>query len=1310
MPGAFESPAAAAAPAADQDGPGFQVNSESVYLDFDFARRAVRGKAELQVQPLHAQIGTIRLNCRQAAIKRVTVDGKLAAYEYNNPHSHIYLSEKSTVHHHAVLRRKVEEELYGETDDDLVIAIPRKVAIREMDPFSALAQEAILPKSAAGRDGAVGSLMESLALKSAEDGGTLYHALKVVIDYEIDNFRDGLHFAGLDEADSRFPHIYTRNSPFPGTASCLFPCVDDGYSRCVWDITIRCPRTLGDAFRRNPAAHTNGVNGTHQNGLPNGVKHDQDIAMTDAEDEDYGLSEEEKALEVSVICSGDLTDDIVDPADPSRKTVTFSCANAVAPQHIAIAVGPFEHVDLSDLRESDDDEMMGQAAIRVHGFCLPGRSDEVRNTCMALAKATDHFSKTYISYPFTSYKIVFVDDLPQDVAHAASLSLCNNSILFPEDVIEPLLPVTRKLVHAVASQWIGVNVIAKSPQDWWIIYATSHFMADDFMEQLCGRNEHRYRMKMLANKIVEVDVNRPSLHDLGQYLSVDPSEVEFMELKAPLVMFILNQKIKRMAKMGVSKIIYKVLLQAKTGKLQNGAIDTAEFINIVDRYLESKPIPDFWRQWIYGSGCPHFYVTQRFNKKKSQIEFQIKQTQSETSLNEEEKTEIDPASFLKQVREGESGLVTKKPRRVFTGAMTITVHEADGTPYDHIVPIHDTLTKFEAPYNTKYLRLKRNRRQKEREAAKAGVDITGDGDVQDDVLLYCLGDVLDTEQDVQDWKFADWSKEEEERMEQENFEWVRIDADFEWICRITFAQPHYMYVSQLQQDPDVVAQVDAIQYLAAQRPHPLISTVLTRTLMDRRYFHGIRTMATEAIAKSAEDRLDYIGLFHLEKVFQENFCLPDSPMVRSNDFSDRNQYLVQCAIPRAIATVRDPSGRGLMKAKRWVLDKLKFNDNGNNEFSDCYYVATLLSCLTETLISTKNDGPIGFEFDDEDEADEEEFKKEALDEIDRHRRLDEWIPSYHNIITVTALDCHRRLIENGVVPRKMSDFLQYTQPGAADAVRLKAFDCLIELNMFKFAPIMRLVVFNLAYDPSPYFRQQLYHLVGKAFGRVAIGRKEEAAVAQNHGGLIIEDTGTDERSAMIERTQTLVGARKALKAELENNEVLKESMRNALISPTVGLNEWGQLLQICSLLYEQKNTLMATVKYPHHWNVERQGKGLLRFYRSKNYRTEPLETIRERRIAATQAQKRRRTSISDQPLSKRPHRPLQQHHRPSPSPSLLSQPQPPRPGLSRPPSASMVPGRPESSLVAPNQGTPAGGGERPKLKIKFKNMKRDSEG
>lgn len=122
-----------------------------------------------------------------------------------------------------------------------------------------------------------------------------------------------------------------------------------------------------------------------------------------------------------------------------------------------------------------------------------------------------------------------------------------------------------------------------------------------------------------------------------------------------------------------------------------------------------------------------------------------------------------------------------------------------------------------------------------------------------------------------------------------------------------------------------------MQYMAIQKAHPLISTIFVRTLMDKRYFHGIRTAAANALVKHAKEELDWLGLYHLERAFQELFCLPGTHVTRDNDFSDQASYILQKVIPEAISRVRDNNGKTPLRVKRFIFDKLRFSDNSNNE-------------------------------------------------------------------------------------------------------------------------------------------------------------------------------------------------------------------------------------------------------------------------------------------------------------------------------------------------------------------------------------------
>jgi transcription initiation factor TFIID subunit 2 len=129
----------------------------------------------------------------------------------------------------------------------------------------------------------------------------------------------------------------------------------------------------------------------------------------------------------------------------------------------------------------------------------------------------------------------------------------------------------------------------------------------------------------------------------------------------------------------------------------------------------------------------------------------------------------------------------------------------------------------------------------------------------------------------------------------------------------------------------LLTSVKALEWLQTQKASALLSTVLIRTLMDERYFYGIRVMAANALVKCAVPELDFIGKSHLLKAFQQLFCFEGSPMTRSNDFSDQRSYIIQCAIPKALSRIRDSRGKAPEDVKRFFLDKLKFNDNSSNE-------------------------------------------------------------------------------------------------------------------------------------------------------------------------------------------------------------------------------------------------------------------------------------------------------------------------------------------------------------------------------------------
>ncbi len=278
------------------------------------------------------------------------------------------------------------------------------------------------------------------------------------------------------------------------------------------------------------------------------------------------------------------------------------------------------------------------------------------------------------------------------------------------------------------------------------------------------------------------------------------------------------------------------------------------------------------------------------------------------------------------------------------------------------------------------------------------------------------------------------------------------------------------------------------------------------------------------------------------------------------------------------------------------------------QFSDSHYVAMLMSCLADTL-TAPNEQRYRNDFEDDD--DEEIFVKDAINEIERYRRIDEWIASYHNVFSVTALDCLLRLCKSKTIQAKLADFLQYTRTGNSDMLRLKAFTCLTDLGTLKIDAVLNYFLHNISMDPSPYIRNEIYRRLGKGLALIAMGEHQPQSQGQIVGDLIIEQEGlaTEVRQADIARRQTIPGALAALKVELGGREALKQALWAAVTSPYISIHEISDLLELCSFLYEPETSLVITFKYPRYYRVQHVGHGVLKFSLTDRYRTKPLPPL-----------------------------------------------------------------------------------------------------
>jgi transcription initiation factor TFIID subunit 2 len=628
------------------------------------------------------------------------------------------------------------------------------------------------------------------------------------------------------------PYLYVNNGAW-GPRS-WFPCVDKDNVKCTWELEITVPVDVDEAL---------------------GFKTQLNRGMV-------------------AIASGDLVDHLVHPINEKKKIFVYSISTPVAASSIILAVGPFESTGIRgwgrsnasqvDSSVPDLEEMDRPTEGRFSGggrtFYLYGQRARVEQSTKFLHQALDFLEQYMGSYPFSSYKQVFVDDTYSIVSTGATMAILNTSLIIEKDNIDFIYDSRRNIVRALTSQWIDHYLGFASWADIWLSIGLNNFLTSLFLQKHLGNNEYRYRLKSDIKKVCGLDIGQFPLYPIseeGKDIQLEPKYLhiyffdrenyfasqrhQLLHLKAPIVLYMFE---KWLLKGLVQKTLNKFMVSAMSEELPNG-ISTAQFLKVARKVCAKAEVKSFSDLWIYGAGCPRFNIKFFFNKKKMVAEFK----------------------FVQECTNTNSG--TR-----FYGPLTIRLIEPGGI-YDQQILIQDIQKKYILAYNTKYKRLKKSINIRSGEI---------DGVIQDVVELI---DVSDDEPDS-------------ETTLRVIYEWIRIDPEMDWLCDLTFDQPEIMAVTQLKNDRDVIAQYEGVRTLG-KFPSALTTATLVSIIKDTNIFYRVRMDAVYALAQHGNHSAEMHGLNIIKKLYRDQFCRPmrdvrGSFFPKQNNFQIIQNYYVQKVI------------------------------------------------------------------------------------------------------------------------------------------------------------------------------------------------------------------------------------------------------------------------------------------------------------------------------------------------------------------------------------------------------------------------------
>ena len=818
---------------------------------------------------------------------------------------------------------------------------------------------------------------------------------------------------------------------------------------------------------------------------------------------EFIVPSEVQGLPTMVVSSGELVEQVVHPNTPSKTIFYYLQPTPTTVQHITFAAGPFEMITICETPKP------------ILAFCLPGDRELLVNSTTTLPRAMSFYSTEFGSYPFSEYKLVFVSSPRVDCSTAATLSILSSDLLYPPEIIDQAITTRQVLALALIQQWVGINIIQRTLADTWIIHGLALYLQSLFLKHLFGNNEYRYRLKRDIDRCVQLD--QGDQWPLCVPGSSHIYDISFLNLKSPIVLHILDRHIaKAGTSLGLSRVIPRIFLAALSDELTGNTLSTQFFFRTC-RKVSGIDLQTFQDQWVLSSGCPRFRLSTNFIRKKFTVELDIQQT-----------TPSSPRSTVP----------------FFEGSLTVRIHEADGAPFEHVVDIKGKNKVANLPFNTKYKRTRRSGRIAARfHRFQADLEAAADDDPEEprDVGVFSYPP-WDDEEERSDWRVADWSEEQAEQMlgEGGGYEWIRIDPDSEWLASFEFQEKPWYWISQLQGDRDVSAQLEAIRNMSVF-PFPVMASELARTVLVKNFYYRVRMEAVKALVNYSTRESDYLGLFLLRKLFQVYFCVPQrgdpatvDMEIKPNDFSDHPDYFIKKVILEALAGLRDPITRSSwIENRRLLLKILRDNDNTLNPYSDSGYIAALVSSIGNAFsASGRPDADMS-------------LAREAIDAVDRVITLDRLVPSYHSVVTDAGLKTMIKLIYAGYRTNDPRVFLSYTREGNFEPVRMTAFDCLLLCRPpGRSLPLAKYLKDVIENDGSLTVRRHVAQALANSI-LMSLGIGELLLTSAIPG---IVDVTNDTNETQLERSENLNTAIvKAVRKEFIKKEELRPILQSLLL-------------------------------------------------------------------------------------------------------------------------------------------------------------------
>uniref|UniRef100_A0A6B2KXQ6 Transcription initiation factor TFIID subunit 2 n=1 Tax=Arcella intermedia TaxID=1963864 RepID=A0A6B2KXQ6_9EUKA len=297
-----------------------------------------------------------------------------------------------------------------------------------------------------------------------------------------------------------------------------------------------------------------------------------------------------------------------------------------------------------------------------------------------------------------------------------------------------------------------------------------------------------------------------------------------------------------------------------------------------------------------------------------------------------------------------------------------------------------------------------------------------------------------------------------------SIQWIRFDPSMDWPIPIRYHQPLTMWINQLCNDNDVIAQIEAINFLTRFPTKETINT-LNGVLNNPKKHYLVRMRAALVIGLLTSAANEWIGVDYLLKYYKSNY---QSGEMTTNNFDDYSKYSIQKTLIFSLSLIQGLDGRTPSDITEFLLNLLKNNDNSKNQWDDSVFRAISINSLANLDSSVTQEGT----------TEVETILKQLFKFMDNEKS-----EIGNQYIIRVCLSTIFQLQRLGKFKKDFGIFKEYLFYGNPDMLRVTAAQCILYLGIHSslhcaypdtsYLHALSILLPMATSDPSPFFRHSL---------------------------------------------------------------------------------------------------------------------------------------------------------------------------------------------------------------------------------------------